>query len=168
MPVVGAWGWRAGLVALVMVTLAASGCSSVFDDAACTLEARSHPIEVSRDVPFAFAEAAKLGVEACAMREGQTPTCTLVTATATATATAAGERFALGGSLEAVSGSLTKTDDGNTRLSLTVNVGEGAPSSTTLVTVRVLDDAERELVKAEGPVRWSNDDCHPTPDTTRI
>lgn len=157
-----AGGRRAGLVALVMATLATSGCSSVFDDAACTLDARSYPIEVSRDVPFAFAEAAKLVVEACATREGQTPTCTL------APATASGERFTLGGSLEAVSGSLTKSDDGNTRLSLTVNVGEGAPSSTTLVTVRVLDDTERELVKAEGPVRWSNDDCHPTPDTTKI
>ncbi|OJY23121.1 MAG: hypothetical protein BGO98_46960 [Myxococcales bacterium 68-20] len=161
MTVVG--GCRADLVALVMVTLAASGCSSVFDDAACTLDERSYPIEVSRDVPFAFADAAKLVVEACATREGQTPTCTLAPA-----APAAGDGFALGGSLEAISGSLTKTDDGNTRLSLTVNVGEGAPSSTTLVTVRVLDDAERELVKAEGPVRWSNDDCHPKPDTTKL
>ncbi|MBX3220179.1 MAG: hypothetical protein KF795_06640 [Labilithrix sp.] len=149
-------------VAVACVALATAGCSSAFDDAACTLDARSHPIDVSRDVAFPFADAAKLKVEACATRQGQTPTCTV------AAATPSGERFSLGGSLEAVEGSLTKADDGNTKLLLTVHLGEGAPGSTTALRVRVLDDADREVLKAEAPVRWSNEDCHPTPTPTRI
>ncbi|MCW5835047.1 MAG: hypothetical protein KIS78_21785 [Labilithrix sp.] len=153
---------RAGVVFALALTPAVTGCSSVFDDAACTLDARSYPIEVARDVAFAFDDAAKLTVEACATREGQTPTCT------SAAATPSGERFSLGGSLEAVEGSLTRTDDGGTRLLLTVHVGEGAPGSTTAVRVRVLDDAEREVLKAEGSVRWSDEDCHPTPSTSKI
>jgi ribosomal protein S28E/S33 len=40
--------------------------------------------------------------------------------------------------------------------------------TTTLVRVRVLDDADREVLNAEGPVRWSDDSCHPTPDVTKI
>ncbi|MBX3198079.1 MAG: hypothetical protein KF894_08035 [Labilithrix sp.] len=147
---------------LVALALAGTGCSSVFDDAACTLDARSYPVEVARDVAHAFADAAKLTIEACATREGQTPTCT------SAAATPSGERFSLGGSLEAVEGSLTRTDDGNTRLLLTVHVGEGAPGSTTTLRVRVLDDAEREVLSAEGAVRWSDEDCHPTPSTSKI
>lgn len=139
-----------------------TGCSSAFDDAACTLDARSHPIEVARDVPIAFADAGELKVEACATREGQTPTCTVLPAVAS------GERFALGSALEAAEGTLTKRDDGNTRLLLTVHIGEGSPGTTTLVRVRVLDDADREIAKAEGPVRWSSDSCHPAPSTLAI
>ena len=156
-----AGGWRR-LFAVLAVVSAAEGCSSPFDDAACTLDARSHPIAIARDVPFAFTDAGKLTVEACATREGQTPTCTVVVATPS------GERFVLGSSAEAVEGSLTRRDDGNTRLLLTVHVGEGAPETTTLVRVRVLDDADRELTKAEGPVRWSSEPCHPTPSTSTV
>lgn len=144
------------------VALLATGCSSAFDDAACTLDARSHPIEVARDVPFSFADAGKLKVEACATREGQTPTCTLVAAVAS------GERFTLGSSIEAAEGSLTRRDDGDTRLLLTVHIGEGEADTTTLVRVRVLDDADREIAKAEGSVRWSSDSCHPAPSTLAI
>ena len=157
----GEWRMRR-LFAVLAVASVVEGCSTPFDDAACTLDARSHPIAVARDVPFAFTDAGKLKVEACATREGQTPTCTTVAATPS------GERFVLGSSLEAVEGSLTRRDDGDTRLLLTVHVGEGAPETTTLVRVRVLDDSDRELTKAEGPVRWSDDSCHPTPSTSTI
>ena len=153
---------RAVLVVAVAVTAALAGCSSPLDDAACTLESRSYPIEVTRDVPFPFAEAGKLKVEACATREGQTPTCTVLPATAS------GERFAIGSSLDAAEGSLTKREDDGTRLLLTVHLGEGEPETTTVLRVRVLDDADREIVKAEGSVRWSSETCHPTPGASTI
>jgi len=151
-----------GLAAIVLSCVVAIGCSSPFDDAACTLEARSHAIDVARDVPLPFADAGKLKVEACAVRQGQSPTCT------TSVATASGDAFTLGGPSEAVSGSLERAADGNTKLLLTVRIGEGQPSTTTELHVRVLDDAGREMARADGAVRWSDDDCHPAPSTTTI
>ena len=152
-----------GIVGLALLAcLSTAGCADPFEEAGCTLDARSHPVDVARDVPFPFVDAAKLRVEACATREGQTPTCT------ESAATKDGERLALGGSLEAITGSLTRADDGNTKLLLTIHVGEGQASTTTQLLVRVLDDADREIAKAEGAVRWSDDECHPAPNTSKI
>jgi hypothetical protein len=150
------------VLALVFGIASLAACSDPFEDAACTLDLRSHPIQVDRVVPIPFTDAAKLKVEACATREGQTPTC------ATANAVASDARFTVGSAPEALEGTLTKADDGNTKLTLIVHVGEGQASTTTIVRVRVLDDADNELAKAEGPVRWSDDSCHPTPDATKI
>ena len=149
-------------VFVVAVTAAVVGCSSPFDDAACTLDVRSYPIDVIRDVPVPFADAGKLTVEACATREGQTPTCTVLPATPS------GERYAIGSSTDAAEGSLTKSDDDGTKLLLTIHLGEGEPETTTLLRVRVLDDADREVIKAEGSIRWSSESCHPTPSTSTI
>lgn len=148
--------------ALAFVCALAVACDDPFEDAACTLEARSYPIAIARDVPFAFADAAKLKVEACATRDGQTPTCAIVVPAAS------GESLTLGSPTEAAVGMLTKAADGSTKLALTVHVGEGAPGSTTIVRVRVLDGSDREITKDEGPVRWSDDSCHPTPNTDKL
>ena len=141
---------------------ALAACSDPFADAACTLDSISHPIQIDRAVAVPFTDAAKLKVEACATREGQTPTC------ATSAATSSGERFTLGSPQDAIEGSLSKADDGNTLLALTVHVGEGVAGSTTLVTARVLDESDKELVKAEGSVRWSDESCHPKPSVTKL
>jgi len=149
-----------------MIACASTGCSTAFDDAACTLDLRQYPIAVSRDFDFDFANASKLKVEACAIREGQSPTCATVAATEDPSSK---DDFTLGSSTDSVEGKLAKTSDPKkTKLALTVHLGEGAPSSTTTVRVRVLDDADKEITKAEGPVRWSSDDCHPTPDVKSI
>jgi hypothetical protein len=154
-----------GVVALllvVLVTTSTTSCSSPFDDAACTLELRSYPITIARDVPFAFAETTKLKVEVCATREGQSPTCAVVAPVAKDA-----NSYTLGSVTDSMEGTLTK--NGNTiKLALTAHVGEGDPSTTTIIRVRVFDDADKDVVKAEGPVRWSDASCHPTPDVTSI
>lgn len=159
---------RSRVFAFVAATVASAsgGCSTAFDGAACTLDARQYPIAVARDFDFDFANASKLKVEACAIREGQSPTCATVAATEDPSSK---DDFTLGSSTDSVEGKLAKSSDPKkTKLTLTVHLGEGAPSSTTTVRVRVLDDADKEITKAEGPVRWSSDDCHPTPDVKSI
>jgi hypothetical protein len=160
------------LVALVafvafIAWIALSACDSAFDDAACELSTGHQEIEVKRDVPVVFALAPKLKVEACALREGEPPKCTTETPEQDVDAEVESS-LDVGSATKPAYGKLVRTADGKTRLELKVKLGEGAPSSTTTLVVKVKDETEREIVKAEGPIRWSDESCDRQPDRRSI
>ncbi len=144
---------------LVLTACMLLGCDSALTDAGCALDTPDHEIEVKRDLAVDFSNAPKLKVEACATREGQSPTCT------TAIANADGS---LGTPEDAAHGKLVRTADGKTRLELVVHLGEGEPDSTTVLVVKVLDETDKELLKAEGDIHWSDDACNRKPDKRSI
>jgi len=147
--------------------LAVVACDTPFTDAGCALDTPDHEIDVKRDVPIEFAAVPKLKVEACATREGQTPTCTIVRPLDGIDA--GGDLpVAIGLSTDAAHGKFLKAADGKTKLELIVHLGEGEADTTTRVVVKVLDEADKELAKAEGDIRWSDASCNRQPDKKSI
>lgn len=137
-----------------LIATTASACTSK----ECTLELRMHRIELTRDVSTP-ASASDLRVEACAG-----------TACKEATPDASGA-FTFDDTLGAtgpLEGTMTSAGAGSQRLSVAFSISEGQPSTTTSFRVRVLDAAGDPVTEETGEVRWSDDECHPTPDRTTL
>jgi hypothetical protein len=133
------------------------GACSVFESKECTDELRVHSIEVTRDVATAGAPE-MLGIEACV--DGK---CT------TATPDASGA-FSFGNSLAisqgAVSGTMAASSDpAKVTLKVRFSVMEQAADSTTQLVVRV-KKGDAQLSEDRAAVQWSDDECHPAPNTT--
>ena len=146
---------------------ALAACDSAFDDAACELSTGHHEIEVKRDVPIEFAVAPRLKVEACALRDGEPPKCTTETPEQDVDAQVEAA-LDVGARTNPAFGKLVRTSDGKTRLELVVKLSEGAPDSSTTLVVKVLGENDKELVKAEGAIRWSNESCDRQPNRRSI
>jgi len=135
--------------------LGLSGCTST----SCTAEARSHSFSATRDVAVDAKKAKTLKVELCV--EGRCSTATMDETGKIPTPGFSGELGITGGSLVA-------KDASSSTLSLQLAAYERGAETKTPVIIRVLDASGSKLHESSSEIRWSDDECHPSPESNQL
>lgn len=144
-------------VAGALSVIGLGGCS-VFESKGCTDELRIHTIEMTRELTTSDAPDA-LSIEACLDDQCRS-----------AKPAASGDisfddRL---GSVGATTGSVgAAADPAKRQVTVRYSVPEGSANATSELQLRVKKDATT-LVDERATVRWSDDECHPSPNTTKL
>jgi len=151
--------WRS-LAALLVLEPALAGACNPFDQKVCTLEARLLPISVQRPLAVPFADARELTFAQCVNGACWQPIGVEQTSETT---------YRFGEAPDGVRGTLERSADGTTTMKAFANLIEGAPGSTTAVTVFVKNASSgAEILRVEGAVPWEDEECHPGPLVTSL
>jgi hypothetical protein len=145
------------LFATALSLAAASGCSLV-EPTSCTDDYRFHTIDVTREVATTD-DATALVVEGCL--EDQCKTAVPEASGRIDFDVQLGDSGPFEGSVGAGS------DAGKQRVTVRFSVGEKTANATSALVLRI-KRGDATLLDETATVQWSDDDCHPTPASTKL